>query len=37
MILESTLNKKIKIPCMALVIRAAFLNDSQYYPQVFLD
>ena len=35
-ILESYLNEKIKIPCMTIVIRASFLNDKKYYPQVFL-
>ena len=30
-------NQKIKIPPMAIVVRAIFFENNKYYPQVFLD
>ena len=34
---ELPLNKTIEIPSMILVVRAIFLENNTYYPQVFLD
>ena len=34
---ELPLNKKIEIPIMMIVVRAAFHENNKYYPQVFLD
>ena len=34
---ELPLNKKIEIPAITIVVRAVFHENSQYYPQVFLD
>ena len=34
---ELPLNKTIEIPSMTLVVRSIFLENSKYYPQVFLD
>ena len=34
---ELPLNKTIEIPTIAIVIRAIFLENNRYYPQVFLD
>ena len=34
---NSPLNKIIEIPIMAIVVRAVFLENNKYYPQVFLD
>ena len=34
---ELPLNKTIEIPNMIIVVRAIFLKNSKYYPQVFLD
>ena len=34
---ELPLNKTIDIPTMTVVVRAIFLENSKYYPQVFLD
>ena len=31
------LNKTIAIPIVTIVIRAVFLENDKYYPQVFLD
>ena len=31
------LNKSIEIPTIAIVVRATFLDNNKYYPQVFLD
>ena len=31
------LNKTIGIPSMTIVVRAIFLENNKYYPQVFLD
>ena len=31
------LNKRVEIPSMIIVVRAAFYENSKYYPQVFLD
>ena len=31
------LNKTIEIPSMIIVVRAIFLENNTYYPQVFLD
>ena len=31
------LNKKIEISSMTIVVRAIFLENNKYYPQVFLD
>ena len=31
------LNKTIEIPSMIIVVRAIFLENNIYYPQVFLD
>ena len=34
---ELPLIKKIEIPTIAIVVRTIFLENSKYYPQVFLD
>ena len=34
---ELLLNKMIEIPSMIVVVRAIFLENKKYYPQVFLD
>ena len=34
---ELPLNKTVEIPTMAIVVRAIFLENNQYYSQVFLD
>ena len=34
---ELSLNKTIEIPSMTKVVRVIFLENSKYYPQVFLD
>ena len=34
---ELSLIKKIEIPTIAIVVRTIFLENSKYYPQVFLD
>ena len=34
---ELPLNKTIEIPTMTVVVRAIFLENSKYYPLVFLD
>ena len=34
---DLTLNKTIEIPTMTVVVRAIFLENSKYYPLVFLD
>ena len=34
---ELPLNKTVEIPIMAIVVRAVFLENNKYYPQVFLD
>ena len=34
---ELPLNKTIEIPSMIMVVRAIFLENNRYYPQVFLD
>ena len=34
---ELPLNKTIEIPIMTIVVRAIFLKNNKYYPQVFLD
>ena len=34
---ELPLNKMIKIPTMTVLVRAIFLENNKYYPQVFLD
>ena len=34
---ELPLNKTIETPIMAIVVRAIFLEDNKYYPQVSLD
>ena len=34
---NSPLNKIIEIPTLAIVVRAVFLENNKYYPQVFLD
>ena len=34
---ELPLNKTIEIPNMIIVVRAIFLENNEYYPQVFLD
>ena len=31
------LNRMIEIPSMVIVVRAVFLENNKYYPQVFLD
>ena len=34
---ELPLNKAIEIPAMVILVRALFLENNKYYPQVFLD
>ena len=34
---ELFLNKTIEIPRIAIVIRSIFIENSKYYPQIFLD
>ena len=34
---EFPLNKSLEIPSMTIVVRAFFLENNKYYPQVFLD
>ena len=34
---ELPLNKMIEIPSMIIVVRAVFLENNKFYPQVFLD
>ena len=34
---ELPLNKTIKSPTIAIVVRAIFLENNKYYPQVFLN
>ena len=34
---ELPLKKAIEIPSMIMVVRAIFLENNRYYPQVFLD
>ena len=34
---ELPLNKTIEIPSMIMVVRAIFLENNKYYPQVFLN
>ena len=34
---ELPLNKTIEIPPITIVVRAIFLKNNKYYPQVFLD
>ena len=34
---ELSLNKMKEIPSMTIVVRAIFLENNKYYPQVFLD
>ena len=34
---ELPLNKAIEIPGMIIVVKAIFLENNKYYPQVFLD
>ena len=34
---ELPLNKTIEIPTITTVVRAIFLKNNKYYPQVFLD
>ena len=34
---ELPLNKTIEIPTITIVVRANFLENNKYYPQVFLD
>ena len=34
---ELPLNKTVEIPTVAIVVRAIFLENNKYYPQVFLD
>ena len=34
---ELPLNKTIEIPSIVIVVRAIFLENNKYYPQVFLD
>ena len=31
------LNNMIEIPAMTIVVKAIFLENNKYYPQVFLD
>ena len=31
------LNKTTEIPSMIIVVRAIFLKNNKYYPQIFLD
>ena len=32
-----SVNKTVEIPIMTIVVRAVFLENIKYYPQVFLD
>ena len=34
---ELPINKTIEIPTMTIVVRAVFLENNKYYPQVFFD
>ena len=34
---ELPLNKMIELPSMTINVRAIFLENNKYYPQVFLD
>ena len=34
---ELSLNKRLEIPIMTIVVRAVFLTNNKYFPQVFLD
>ena len=34
---ELTLKTTIEIPTIAIAVRAIFLENNKYYPQVFLD
>ena len=34
---ELPLNKTTEIPTITIVVRAIFLENNKYYPQVFLD
>ena len=34
---ELPLNKTIQTPTITIVVRAIFLENNKYYPQVFLD
>ena len=34
---ELPLNKTIEIPSMIIVVKTIFLEDSKYYPQVFMN
>ena len=34
---ELSLNKTVEIPTITIVVRAIFLENNKYYPQVFLD
>ena len=34
---ELPLNKTIDIPSIIIVVRAIFLENNKYYPQVFID
>ena len=34
---ELPLNKTVEIPNITIVVRAIFLENNKYYPQVFLD
>ena len=34
---ELPLNKTIEIPSVAIAVRATFLENNKFYPQVFLD
>ena len=31
------LNKQLKFPTVAIVVRSVFQEDGKYYPQVYLD
>ena len=34
---ELPLNKTVEIPTITIFVRAIFLENNKYYPQVFLD
>ena len=34
---ELPLNKMVEVPTITIVVRAIFLENNKYYPQVFLD
>ena len=34
---EFTLNKGIELPIITIAVRAIFLENNKYYPQVFLN